>query len=263
VLLASMEAHCSPFMLHVLAWDWDRTSDFGRAKVTTRAQFLERHPDYASARLPGGPRRVIDEVVTARWRFVCDVMAEVEAPVTMIDGDIWFWSSPAAYFAEVKGKPFAVTPHRFAPAAAGLPGVRMETHRQYGAFNSGFTYFSDMNAAERMAALNYEWSSTGFLRLPSGREIFGDQGWLEMLVDELGGHVVQHAGVNVGPWNVHGRDVYTGDGGQLMYGEWPLVAYHYSSFRLGEQAANPEYQITAQQESLLYTPYRAIVELMR
>ena len=92
VLLASMRQHCQPFFLHVLAWDWERSvADEGSDWIDTgRTGFLARNPRWAN--MPGPPRQTIDQVATARWRFAADVMHDTGKPVTIIDGDQWFWS---------------------------------------------------------------------------------------------------------------------------------------------------------------------------
>ena len=260
VLLASMERHCQPFLLHVLAWDWPFPAYVpANARIVSRGSFLSRHPEYAPERLPPPPRTRINEVCTARWRFLADVLQDFEAPATLIDGDLWFWSSPEPVFEEIGSAPMAVSPHAFAPAAAGLPGVTLESHRKYGVYNSGFTYVASAAAAERLAALNWEWSHTELRTLPDGRMVFGDQGWLEQVAGEVGAHVIQHPGVNVGPWNVHTQVLRQAQDGTVFFGGRPLIAYHYSSFRPGPggQLADPHYAVTTEQGRILYEPYAA------
>lgn len=259
VLLASMERHCRPFLLHVLAWDWPFPSFVPpNTHIVSRGAFLARHPAFAPEALPPPARTVINQVCTSRWRFLADVIAETGQPVTLIDGDLWFWSSPEAAFEEIGPAAMAVSPHGFAPAGAGLPGVTLESHRKYGAYNSGFTYIADIAAAERLAELNRQWSHTELRALPDGRVVFGDQGWLEQVAGEVGAHVIQ-APVNVGPWNVHTMSLRQAHGGAVFFGGRPLVAYHYSSHRpgAGGQLADPAYAVTAEQGRILYEPYRA------
>jgi len=300
VLLGSMRRHCRPFVLHVLAWDWDpdtacdcdpmnRTGgdhapscpDYtpdctsyefigghqpgcpARAlaaivNITSRDEFLERHPRYRA--LPGPPRRTVDEVCTARWRFLADLVEFNGAPATLIDGDLWFWSDPSAVFTEIGAAPMAVTAHNIPGAADGLPGVTLETHRRYGAYNSGFTHFADPAPARAMADRTFAWSRTEVRHLPDGPD-FGDQGSLERVAFAYGAHVVQHPGVNVGPWNVHAKTLRQTHDGAVFYGGRPLVAYHYSSFRPGPggQMADPHYAVTAEQGRILYEPYEAAI----
>ena len=44
----------------------------------------------------------------------------------------------------------------------------------------------------------------------------------------------------------------------VHFGNRPLIAYHYSSFKLtdgGYVASRPEYNITPRQEQIIYAPY--------
>jgi len=259
VLLASMERHCQPFLLHVLAWDWPWPSYHpAHTHIVSRHAFLARNPSFAPERLPPPPRTRINEVCTARWRFLADLLADTGQPATLVDGDLWFMSDPAPVFEEIGSAPMAVTPHGFAPAAAGLPGVTLESHGKYGAYNSAFTYLASLPAAERLAALNWEWSHTELGTLPDGRVVFGDQGWLEQVAGEVGAHVIA-APVNIGPWNVHTQVLRQAHDGTMFFGGRPLIAYHFSSFRPGPggQLADAPYAVTAEQGRILYEPYWA------
>ncbi len=273
VLLASMRRHCRPFVLHLLAWDFPigvgpdiRSQPEAVVSRVTREEFLAWNPEYAPDRLPGPPRSPIDQVCTARWRFVADLVRELGEPVTMIDGDIWFWSSPEpeAFRQLDDGAKLVVCSHRFPPAELGLPGVTRESHSRYGQYNAGFIQFGDPEPAEAMAQLTLEWSHTEVLLAADGKAMFGDQGHLQRVASgqewphQAGDlRVMGAAGVNVAPWNIHTRKLEERDGQVLVDGE-PLIAYHYSSFRRGgsEQAADPCYEITPEQSRILYDPYR-------
>ncbi len=283
VLLESMLKHCRPFTLHVLAWDWEpecrvergpqwEDKDDWEVEYTPRAEFLAAHPDHAPDRLPGPPRRTVDQVCGNRWRFFADVMASTGEPLTCVDGDMWFWSSPEPMFAEIGAAGMAVSPHRIPPAAAGLPGVTFETHRKYGLYNGGLCHFADPAPVLEMAALNREWSHTIDPRpRPDGTWDFGDQGHLERTAVAAGAHVIQHPGVNVAPWNLAQYDLTPApDGGVLVDGQ-PLILFHYSSLRLNPDGtvaklADPSYEVeraTGVRE-LVYEPYiRACAEAAR
>jgi hypothetical protein len=223
--------------------------------------FLEAHPDLSPGSLPG-PKRNGNELACAwRWRFVADLLGEIGEAVTLVDSDLMFWASPDVVFDEIGDAPLAVSPHGFAPAAEGLPGVTLESHGVYGAMNGGFSVWRDPHAARRMAELARGWSSIGFMLMSDGRRrVFGDQGWLETVAQEFGGHVIRHPGINVGPWNVHRFPL-------LNYrGDQRLIAYHYSSLRWNpdgsfRQFADPAYAVTAEQQRLIYDPY--VAEVLR
>jgi hypothetical protein len=258
-----MWQHCRPFVLHVLCWDWEPQVAAGREETpdgdlrwsvqyTGRAAFGARHPECTS--LPGPPRTPNETVCAVRWKFLCDAMADTRQPVTLIDGDQWFFSSPEPVFAEIWDARCAVSPHGFAPASAGLPGVTMESHRRYGLYNGGWSYWADPRAAARMAALARECSRATDHRWPDGRTTWGDQGALELIQEEFGAHVIRHRGVNVAPWNANTQALEERDGA-LYFGGRPLVSYHFSSLDPGEQLANAEYAITQEQARLIYAPY--------
>lgn len=271
VLARSMLRHCQPFKLTVLAWDWNPDWMSGvtppdevlfepetEIYVATRAEFLRRHPE--CERLPGSPRNANETVCAVRWMFLLDVMEDDGAPVTLIDGDQWFWSSPEPVFREIFDARCAVSPHGFAPASACLPGMTMEEHRKYGLYNGGWSYWADREAAAAMAEYANEWSYLGWRVAPDGRRFFGDQGALELIQERFGAHVIRHPGLNVAPWNVHTQQLEEREG-VLHFGGRPLITYHYSSLRPGVQYANIDYEVNERQARLLYDPYLA--ELQR
>lgn len=268
VLLGSMRRHCQPFHLCVLAWDWEPRPDID-VSVMTRVQFLAQHPEYEN--LPGPPRRTINHIDTARWRVIADLIQEEMGPVVYVDGDQWFFSSVQPVLDEIKGARIAVSPHRIPPAALGLPGVTLETHRKYGLYNSGLVYVNDLGIAEEMAAAVYRWSYCATIEYPQGVYYFGDQGWLEQVATRANGHVIRHLGVNVAPWNIHNLPLRIAGGvgeGALVVGGHSIVTYHYSGLRWNDdgslaQLFNPEYAVTVEQQRLLYDPYLAEVNRVR
>jgi hypothetical protein len=270
ILFKSMAAHCKPFVLHVLAWDWDPASEIATwgeggdacpalVKFTRRDQFLERHPCILP--LPGPPRNANETACTVRWRFACDVMEDTGQPLTMIDGDQFFLSSPESVFDEIGDAPCAVSPHNFAPAAMGLPGITMESHSKFSLFNGGWSYFADRDALEHMRKLADEWCKIGWRKMPDGRMFFGDQGNLTLLVEQHGAHVIQHKGCNLGPWSAVRWPAEIIDG-KVHVGGAPLVSYHFQSLRLDEsgavvQLADPSYCVPKSYVDTVYAPYLA------
>ena len=260
-LVRSMAEHCTPFVLHVLAWDWDPDPNWGSpgadVRYVSRADLLERHPELRD--LPGHPRSPTDEVCSVRWTHYLDVLDQ-HGDVTGIDADLWFLSSPEPVYQEIGNAPCAVAPHAFPPASAGLPGANLETHGKYGRHNGGWVYFASRGPAAFMANACRAWCYSE-VRDVGGRPWFGDQGPLERMAEAFGAHVVQHPGLDVAPWNIHryklGRHF-----GILTVDSWPLIAYHFSSLRLNPdgtvaQHADAPYQLTEEQISILYEPYLA------
>src|SRR6476619_1938040 len=153
-LHASMRRHGSPFLLHVLAWD-EATAQSAETlvgvEVTTLAEFLWRHADLALAQLPGPERKTAEHMWTCRPRFFADIIEATAGPVTQVDADMWFFSSPAQMFVAIGAAPAAVCPHRIPLAAADLPGPTLETHAQYGTYNAGLVYVANVAIAARWA----------------------------------------------------------------------------------------------------------------
>lgn len=70
--------------------------------------------------------------------------------------------------------------------------------------------------------------------------------------------VVTHPGACAGPWQAHTRSLDVRDG-VVYFGNRPLVAWHFSSYREGPhgqvQLSRPEYALTDRQAELMYAPY--------
>jgi len=183
---------------------------------------------------------------------LADVIEETGGPAMLVDADMWFFSSPELVFEEIGAAPAAVFPHRIATAAARLPGPTRETHDQYGLYNAGMVYVRDVRIAARWAEQCRRWC----LNTPAvvaGSIRYSDQSWLNELPTECGAHVVQHPGVNLGPWAIHTAKLERRDG-QVWFDGQPLVAFHFSGMS-AEQLTFPEYALTARQVEIVYRPY--------
>ena len=256
VLLESMRRWCRPFHLYVLAWDWSRPSDEDLT-VITREQFLVAHPEYR--RLPGPPRQTINYIDAFRWRVATDLIRGGRGPVLHLDGDQFIFSSPAPLFEEIGASPMAVSPHRFARAADGLPGVTEESHGRYAKYNSGLLYLADPEIGERLARSCYEWSYSDVVPLPQGGCLFGDQGHVERIADHVGAHVIQTVAANLAPWNCNRHQLEDRNGLVLVDGI-PLISYHFSSLRLKDdgsiaQYADANYCLPEAYIRMIYGPY--------
>ena len=244
-----------------MAWDWEPGPNWGtpngHIRYTSREQFLARHPGLLP--LGGAARNANETVCTVRWRFFCDVMEDTNQPLTAIDGDVHFFSSPEPVFEEIGDAPCAVSPHNFAPAAEGLPGATLESHAKYSLYNGGWVYLADRSAAETMRRLTHEWVGIGWRKMPDGRQFFGDQGYLALLVERHGAHVIRHRGVNLGPWSAN-RYPVTDNFGEVLVGGQPLIAYHFQSLRQDAagaiaQLADASYRLPDSYIEPVYAPY--------
>lgn len=194
--------------------------------------------------------------ITARWTFARDLLAGGVGPVTVIDCDLWFFSSPEPVFEEIGDALMAVLPHGFAPAARGLPGITMESHRQCGLYNAGWVTFGDLAPAADFAELCRQGPIAYREQPDENGVLLGEQGCLESLAIAIGAHVIAHPGAAPGPWCANAQELRQFDDDSLQFGGRPLVAWHYHSFRLGEQLANAEYELPVRLAALVYGPYR-------
>lgn len=259
VLHASLRRHCAPFVLHVLAegravFDWC----LGQSDVTVTLvdALLWSHPNLAADRLPGRRRRGSELAWTWRWRHAVDVM-RIRGPVTGLDVDQCFFSSPEPVFEEIGSACMAVSPHGFAPAAAGLPGVTLETHARYGAFNAGFSHWAEPAPLHEMAELCRKGPVSEDRVFPDGTTRWGEQGALWYVAGTHGARVIESP-VNIGPWNIHTQPLEPRSraGDAPLFGGRPIVSYHFQSLRAGQLADAP-YEISARQVGILYAPYLA------
>jgi len=281
VLYESMKRHCRPFALHVLATDYEPIADItaeDRQLIFTRgSDLVARYPHLA--RLPGRPRNPNEYNCSVRWRWFAD-LASAHGQIMAIDGDMWFWSSPEALWQEleVSPAPWALTEHRFAPAARGLQGVTQESHGKFGRFNGGWAWFRDPAPAIFMANHAEQWAYQGFLELLDGRVIFGDQGWLALIDEIIPAHVIKNPGVNLAPWNLRAScdgilAAEPGDPPRIFRRGPPwtfcdVVLYHYSSLKLDDageviQYADASYAVPGAAKGPLYDPYIEEVRRVR
>lgn len=265
-LHASMVRHCGPFELHVLAWDEGVAEWCESAGIEWHFydDWIWIHCDGGWA-LPGPERSKVETMWTMGPAWIAHVMERAGQPVTYVDADIMFHSSPEPVFAEIGGAPAAVFPHNFARAAQGLPGPTVESHEVFGKYNVGLVHIADRRIAEEWAAQCREWcyDRVEQFPIPERRLRYGDQKYLDDWPAKYGAHVVGHPGADLGPWAVHARAIDVRNG-VPFFGGSPLVAFHYSSYREGEQFTRPEYRVTKRQEEIIYGPYiKALEEAKR
>jgi len=267
-LYRSMRQHCAPFVLHVLCWDDDvraEMEDWHDVEGTHIDDFLELHPDLKLDALPGPQRTYAEHLWTVGAQWVADCAKR--GPVTYVDADVMFHSSPEPLFLEYTGESFAV-PHNFPHRDEKLPGVCVETHRVFGLFNVGIVHFGCVGLAQQWADKCQKWCYDKLAQVAGGDYVYGDQVYLQRICAPDGDYLktVHHINSNhacVGPWNVHNRALDVRNG-VIHYGGQPLIAYHYSALQLvsegGCEFSRPEYQLTKRQTDILYAPYLAALE---
>jgi hypothetical protein len=143
--------------------------------------------------------------------------------VTFADADMAFHSDPTPAWDELAGASIGISHHRSA--------ARFRSRERWaGRFNSGWVCFR--NDANGLAALRWwqervlEWCHD---RVEHGR--FADQAYLEDWPRRFAGvHVLEHPGVNVGPWR-EGAALAERDGQAEIDGS-PVLFFHAQSLRL-------------------------------
>lgn len=278
-LHASMKRHCGPFVLHVLAYDAEVAfwAESVGCEVRLINDFIAEHRELEPSALPGPPRSRVEHMWTCGPEFLVECMERTGEPVTYVDADVMFFSSPEPVFAEIGGAPAAVVPHGFASASAGLPGPTAKSHEIFGRFNVGIVHVRDVEFAKRWSEQCREWcferleahwdsNVDDAIMAPDGSIVnvvrFGDQAFLNDW-GKRGAHVIQHPGACLGPWAVHTRALDVRDG-VIHFGNRPLVAYHFSALKLlphgYDVLTRPEYQLTERQADILYRPYLAALQ---
>ncbi len=261
-LHASMVRHCSPFVLHVLAWDYGVAEWCIENKIdyTHVEDFTAAHTELWRDKLPGPPRTNVEYMWTVGPSFLAATVEKYGEPATYVDSDILFHSSPEPVFAEIGDWLAAVVPHGFADAGKGLPGPTDQTHWVFGKYNCGFVYVADSRIAKRWADRCVQWC---FDKVDVDAGLYADQRYLEEWVHSGMANVIKNPAACPGPWGVHAHSLDVRNG-VIHFGNRPLVAWHYSSYKElphgMEQITRPEYALTDRQASILYTPYRAALK---
>lgn len=255
VMWESLQRHGGPVVLEALCWD-----DEAHAKAREAGMVAHRPGSWETAALPGSPRSRVERMWTCGSRFLSVVARMINAPVTYVDADVMFHSSPEPLFGEWGGAAAGIIPHGFAPAKLGLPGPTLESHRVFGKYNVGIVHVTQP-VAEDWADKCREWCYDAVDR---GR--YGDQAYLDLWPVTFDAIATEHPGACLGPWAVHTRALDVRDG-VIHFGNKPLIAYHYSALKLlphGDgQLTRPEYALTRRQEHILYAPYLRALENAR
>jgi hypothetical protein len=153
--------------------------------------------------------------------FVLNENPQVDL-ITYLDADLYFFSDVTPIFDEIADRSIAIVGHRF-PA-------HLVAFQQYGIYNVGWLSFRRDSHAD--ACLRWwrerclEWC---YYKVEEDR--FADQKYLDDWPSRFEGVVVlQHKGVNVGPWNLAGHKIHRDDHG-LWVDEQPLICFHFHGLK--------------------------------
>ncbi len=176
--------------------------------------------------------------------------------VTFSDCDYMFFQSPELIFDETNGADILIQPNNFSYQ-------QVKDFIPVGYYCSSFEFFRNNKNGKK--ALNWwhkacmEWCSASF---KDGK--FGDQKYLDDWRTRFNGvREVSNPGANVAPWNIQKYDLEKRGGKILINGVWPLIYYHFHSFRInlsnykyivtGDRHNN--YEIDRKVINLVYKPY--------
>lgn len=181
--------------------------------------------------------------------------------VALADCDLMFFQSPEVIFDEFKGADVIIQPNNFS--------YQFENDFvPFGYYCTSFQCFRNntngRNVLEYWHAKCMEWCS--HIR-EEGK--FGDQKYLDdwrIRFEKV--REVANVGTNVAPWNVQKFDLSQKDGRVVINNKWPLIYYHYHSFKMnllnydyiitGDR--NLSYPISTEAVRLVYNPYIKIIK---
>jgi hypothetical protein len=185
------------------------------------AELEAAEPQLRAAKLT---RSRVEYYFTCTPTFLWHLLTRVPdtAPLTYLDADLFFFSSPHALLAESTTGSIAILPHRFPP--------ELQRLEKYGTYNvSWLTFLDDRAARECLAWWRNRCIEWCYDRLEDGK--FADQKYLDEWPTRFQGvHVLRHQGAGVAPWNVAAQPISRGPDGPRV-GNAPLVFYHFHAFR--------------------------------
>jgi len=222
----SLAAQGEPFRLHVLCFDAVTEAAVRAVNVPSLAavsldEVLRADPEYAAVR---GRRAAVEFYFTTTPVLVrhCLQRAPEAGQMTYLDADLFFFGPVSAVFQEQADGSVGIVPHRF-PA-------RLAERRVYGTYNVAWVSFR----RDRDGLACLEWWRERCLEwchdyVDQGR--FADQGYLDEFPRRFRGvRVLDHPGINAGPWNMEGVGVVAKEGRLFVNGQ-PLLFYHFQGIR--------------------------------
>lgn len=211
----SMEIHCKPYVLWILALTEETRLLLERLAFLNARVVSMATVETEAIRATKSGRRWDEYVWTVKPSWILWLLEnEIEA-VTYVDGDGFFFNSPDTMFAEIGDAPLAITPHRLQ--------LGYESYLVNGIYNGGFVHAkqSGLPCLHEWAAQCIEWC---YLRYEDGH--FVDQKYLNEWPEKWGAHSILHKGVNLAPWN-QAQYTYTLRNGSPFVGNDPVVWFHF------------------------------------
>lgn len=189
------------------------------------------------------------------------LMEQKTDSVALADCDIMFFQSPEIIFEELGKADVIIQPNNFS--------YQFENDFvPYGYYCTSFQCFRKNKNGKQI--LDYwhnlcmEWCS--HIR-EEGK--FGEQKYLDdWRIRFKNVREVASVGTNVAPWNIQKYDINIKNGEVMINNKWPLVYYHYHSFKMnllnykyiitGDR--NLKYPISKEAEKYIYKPYIKLIK---
>jgi hypothetical protein len=165
------------------------------------------------------------------------------------------------FFAEAD---ILLTPHVLTPIPLDGRPIGENLFLNYGLYNLGFLA---LRRSEETARFLDWWKertyANGYNR--PGVGLYTDQLWINLVpVYFRRVALIRHPGYNMGPWNLHERELFREEGHFMLRGGLQLVFYHFSGFRPARGLLNTDerlYRMQHRQDLYpLYSEYKAALE---
>lgn len=222
----SLLAEGGPFLLHVLCFDAkvaEVIAALGSPALSAIPldEVLRDDPDFAAVRRQ---RTKVEFFFTATPILVrhCFRREPGASQMTYLDADLFFFGPVSTVLAEQGDASVGIVGHRFPP--------RLKHLEKNGVYNVAWVSFR--RDANGLACLDWwrdrclEWCHDYI-----DGERYADQGYLNEFPRRFAGvQVLDHAGVNLAPWNVDNAKISHRDG-MLCVGKQRVLFYHFQGLR--------------------------------
>jgi hypothetical protein len=196
-----------PGIIAVPLADFEAADPEVAATQTTRSTI-----EYFFTLTPAWMRHVMTREVGAEW-------------ITYLDGDLYFFASPAPIYDELREASAAIIPHRYAPNIGRL--------QRFGTYNVGWV--GARNDADGVAVIGWwrerciEWCHDYV-----DGERFADQGYLDGFAERSPRvRAIENIGANLAPWNIGNYRLSLRNGAVMLDDGCPLVFFHFQGLRKG------------------------------
>lgn len=248
-LHASMERHCQPYCLWILALTGGALKVLDKLALPNVKVVPFSSVETSALKTARAGRTWVEYVWTCKSSWILWVLRQPAVDsMVYVDADSYFFAGPASLFDEIGDNSLAITPHRFSP------------DRKYllanGVFNAGFIYARQypqaLHCLQAWAQQCIDWC---YSRHEGDR--YMDQKYLNTWPKVWGAHVIRHKGVNLAPWNQAGQYQYSMRGERVYVGSDPLIWYHF------HQGLKPSYRLAPFMKAHIYKPYRKALDRAR